>query len=111
MNYEPGKKWLEKIVRRLQSSVVRAPGPDGSKCACPCCGFLTLRERGRFEICPVCSWEDDGQDDADASVVRGGPNGSLSLEDARKNFRQFGACDERSTGSVRTPSDDEIPPR
>lgn len=29
---------------------------------CPCCGFLTLDERGTFEICPVCFWEDDGQE-------------------------------------------------
>ncbi|MFF1770133.1 CPCC family cysteine-rich protein [Streptomyces sp. NPDC058249] len=33
-------------------------GPYG----CPCCGFLTLDERGSYEICPVCFWEDDGQD-------------------------------------------------
>ncbi|HEY5317723.1 MAG TPA: CPCC family cysteine-rich protein, partial [Solirubrobacteraceae bacterium] len=27
---------------------------------CPCCGFLTLPdpERGSYEICPVCFWED-----------------------------------------------------
>jgi len=30
---------------------------------CPCCGHLTLRERGGFELCPECDWEDDGQDD------------------------------------------------
>ena len=48
---------------------------------------LTLSERGGFEICSVCWWEDDGQDDADADVVRGGPNGDLSLTQARKNFR------------------------
>ena len=36
---------------------------------CPCCGNLTLSARSRFEICPVCGWEDDGQDDADAHEV------------------------------------------
>jgi hypothetical protein len=51
---------------------------------------LTLRERGAFEICLVCGWEDDGQDDADADVVRGGPNGDVSLTEARRNFRAFG---------------------
>ena len=55
--------------------------------ACPCCGALTLDERGIFDICPVCDWEDDGQDDADADVVRGGPNGPLSLTEARRLFR------------------------
>jgi len=60
---------------------------------CPCCRHRTLRERGAFEICPVCSWEDDGQDESDAGVVRGGPNGGLSLTQAQANFRTFGASD------------------
>ena len=42
-----------------------------------------------FGICPVCHWEDDGQDDHDADTVRGGPNYSLSLSDARNNFASF----------------------
>lgn len=27
---------------------------------CPCCGYRTLRERGDYEICKICFWEDDG---------------------------------------------------
>ncbi|MGW9133071.1 CPCC family cysteine-rich protein [Streptomyces sp. NPDC055681] len=76
---------------------------------CPCCGFLTLDERGTYEICPVCFWEDDGQDDHDADRVRGGPNGRLSLTEARRNFHDIGACDERSTKFVRAPLPDEHP--
>lgn len=76
--------------------------------ACPCCGYLTLQERGGFEICPVCSWEDDGQDDHDADEVLGGPNGTLSLTQARKNYADFGACDERSKKHVRPPRLDEL---
>jgi cysteine-rich CPCC protein len=53
---------------------------------------MTLDELGANEICPVCFWEDDGQSDRDADVVRGGPNGSLSLTQARRNYRQFGSC-------------------
>ena len=71
------------------------------KVACPCCRYLTLRDRGGFELCPVCFWEDDGQDDHDASVVRGGPNAELSLEQARNNFMAFGACDVGSKAFVR----------
>lgn len=33
-----------------------------------------------------CGWEDDGQDDKDAHIVRGGPNGSLSLAQARLEY-------------------------
>ncbi|MFC9601971.1 CPCC family cysteine-rich protein [Streptomyces niveus] len=76
---------------------------------CPCCGFLTLGERSSFEICPVCFWEDDGQDDHDADRVRGGPNGRLSLTEARRNFHAMGACDERCTQFVRAPLPNEHP--
>ncbi|MEV7240869.1 CPCC family cysteine-rich protein [Streptomyces sp. NPDC093248] len=35
------------------------------------------------------------QDDHDADRVRGGPNGCLSLTEARRNVHAMGACDER----------------
>lgn len=63
---------------------------DDERLPCPCCRNLTLRERGTGELCLVCGWEDDGQDDADADEVRGGPNGDISLTEARRNFRGFG---------------------
>lgn len=104
---ERRQHWFEEYVRELTAnSVIRAPQP-GVRYACPCCRFLTLDERGGYEICPVCFWEDDGQDDQDATRVRGGPNGALSLEQARRNFATFGACDERSRQHVRAPLPDE----
>jgi len=68
---------------------------------CLCCGSRTLTAPGVFELCPVCWWLDDGQDEADADVVRGGPNGTLSLTAARANFLAFGASDPRFLGRVR----------
>ncbi|MCP4915422.1 MAG: hypothetical protein GY913_00735 [Proteobacteria bacterium] len=73
---------------------------------CPCCGHLTLRERGGFEICPVCFWEDDGQDDVDAHVDRGGPNRG-TLWEARSNFLELGACEEVAKQHARRPTPDE----
>ena len=29
---------------------------------CPCCGYPTLTERAGYEVCRICAWEDDGQD-------------------------------------------------
>jgi hypothetical protein len=58
--------------------------------SCPCCGRKTLGERGIYDICRVCWWEDDGQDNANASLALGGPNGDLSLTKARVNFIQHG---------------------
>lgn len=100
-------RWFKRYVRRLQEDSVTAEG-DGPY-ACPCCGYLTLDERGGWEICSVCFWEDDGQDDQDADVVRGGPNGPLSLSQARQNFDVLGACRERSIYDVRPPKRDEVP--
>jgi hypothetical protein len=59
--------------------------------ACPCCLQRTLEERADFEICPECGWEDDGQGDADAHIVRGGPNGPLSLARARREHLEEAA--------------------
>ncbi|XVU30560.1 CPCC family cysteine-rich protein [Actinoplanes sp. CA-054009] len=58
--------------------------------SCPCCGHATLDERGQYEICGECGWEDDGQDDHDSHVVRGGPNGSESLDQARAGYVRDG---------------------
>jgi hypothetical protein len=68
---------------------------------CLCCGCRTLSTPGAFELCPVCWWQDDGQDESDADVVRGGPNGALSLTLARANFLACGASDPRFTARVR----------
>ena len=41
------------------------------------------------EVCELCDWEDDGQDDPHADEVWGGPNGAYSLADARLNFKHY----------------------
>jgi hypothetical protein len=56
---------------------------------CPCCGYPTLSEKSSYEICILCNWEDDGQNDSNADEVFGGPNGSYSLTEARNNYRQY----------------------
>lgn len=89
---------------------VRRLAGDGPY-ACPCCGYLTLEERGGHQICQVCFWEDDGQDVHDADDVRGGPNGGLSLTEARRNFERFGAASEKVLEHVRPPFDEEHPLR
>ena len=50
---------------------------------CPSCGYPTLNERGEYEICSICDWEDDNQDDSDADEISGGPNSTLSLTKSR----------------------------
>jgi hypothetical protein len=95
--------WFDEYTARLNSQ------PRDLPLRCLCCGCKTLSERTAFEICEVCFWEDDGQDDGDANDNRGGPNGSLSLAEARANYLRFGACEEKMVENVRPPRPDELP--
>jgi hypothetical protein len=60
---------------------------------CPCCDYCTLGRRGEYFICHICFWEDSGMDDLDRPS---GPNGGMTLRQARENFERFGACDAGS---------------
>ncbi|MEM7625562.1 MAG: CPCC family cysteine-rich protein [Planctomycetota bacterium] len=61
-----------------------------SKFLCPCCDYVTLEERGVYDICPVCFWEDEERDLDDLDRVSG-PN-HVTLREARQNFADCGAC-------------------
>jgi hypothetical protein len=76
---------------------------------CPCCGFMTLIEEqpGSFDICAVCFWEDDNVQFHDPDY-RGGAN-KVSLNEARRNFLEYGAISKEFITRVRKPLDDEIP--
>lgn len=78
------------------------------KSICPCCFNRTFVSRGHWEICEVCFWEDDGQDDFNADVVCGGPNGWLSLTKARSNYVTYRVSDIRHAASVRLPHPNEL---
>jgi hypothetical protein len=70
---------------------------DAGRVTCPACGYPTIGERAAYEICSLCAWEDDGQDDNEhrppgygdyfaPDDVAGGPNHDYSLAEARTNF-------------------------
>jgi len=59
-------------------------------------------------LCPVCWWEDDGQEDQDASEVRLTVNGQLSLAKAREYYTQCGASHPRFLAYVRKPDPAEL---
>jgi hypothetical protein len=53
------------LVRRVHRSRLNAR-PHDLPLRCPCFGRKKLSKLTAFEICEVCFWEDDGQDDGDA---------------------------------------------
>lgn len=75
---------------RVQGALLVVSAPLGLPrlALCPCCGYPTLKRRAEFDICPLCCWEDDGQDDDAADAVWGGPNADYSLTEARRNFME-----------------------
>lgn len=78
--------------------------------SCPCCNFPTLSERGVYEICTVCWWEDDGQNEDSADHVWGGPNGPYSLAKACANFQKHGHMYDVGEGIevVENPSQERV---
>lgn len=75
------------------------------KYKCPCCGYYTLGNEKHYEICPVCYWEDSDEVD--------NPNeyddcNKMTLNEARKNFLEFGSCSKNSIIFCRKPRKDEI---
>lgn len=81
------REWIQIDFDRSRYPVTVSPAP-GVRFECPCCLYPTLAERGAYDICELCGWEDDGQDESDADRVLGGPNYELSLAAARENFKQ-----------------------
>lgn len=104
----PGVQWFNWYVENLEHESVVHPAEAQPAYRCPCCNSLTFCGRGHFEICPVCYWEDDGQDETDAATVRGGPNGHLNLVQARENYRRFSVCDLKYKDHVRPPRPKEM---
>lgn len=83
------------------------------KYKCKCCGYYTLTEEpvnpdiapGTFEICPVCYWEDDSLQYLHPDM-RGGAN-DVSLNEAKKNFLEFGAIEKRYVQYTRKATEEE----
>lgn len=72
---------------------------------CPCCGYLTLPERGGYDICPVCFWEDDDPEEEFGQPAPERPQGAnhVHLWQARLNYAAFGASEEWVKPYVRLP--------
>ena len=78
------------------------------KYKCPCCDYYTFEEKpnGNYTVCPVCFWEDDPIQFINADY-EGGSN-RFSLSQARQNFLDFGASDNKLRMHVRKPESDEL---
>src|SRR3989344_465877 len=77
--------------------------------SCPSCGYPTLGERGGYEICSICDWEVDNQDDPKADELWGGPNSNLSLTRSRLQIgKVLKELSENLKGDVNLNPDDVL---
>lgn len=74
----------------------------GRMYACPCCGYKTLPERGSYDLCPVCWWEDEGLEPWEYS----GPN-AQTLVEAQQAYLAERRPYRRRPGKVRAPKKQE----
>lgn len=71
--------WLSRRASQELGRTVTVVGAEPRLESCPCCGFKSLPNRGEYDVCSVCLWEDDGCEDPKR---RSGPNRS-SMENYR----------------------------
>lgn len=83
------RQWFKKHLNQFVETTGSNEKSKATRYTCPCCGFPTLHVRNLYDVCTVCFWEDDGQDDPEADEVWGGPNIDYSLSDARRNFVNY----------------------
>lgn len=60
---------------------------------CACCRQFTLPAYSEYEICPICGWIDDPNQNRDPSLLRGA--NSMSLEEARIIWAEKQANDSK----------------
>lgn len=82
--YGVTNNYLSKKCSMMKGSEIEVIGNTDHLEKCPCCGYRTIKERGFYEICPVCYWEDNGVDE----INRYSSPNHMSIEDYRqKNVR------------------------
>jgi rubrerythrin len=83
-----GGKAEEKAGRAAEEP--EAPTADERELLpCPVCGALCLEEKGAYEICPVCGWEDDPLQRREPNFA-GGAN-KMSLNEAKRVWTEKGS--------------------
>jgi hypothetical protein len=78
--------------------VERVEGKPADLLPCPACGYKTFTELGTWKTCPVCGWNSDPMQEAIPTEAIG--SNGISLEEARRNFIQFGAITQKKLAEV-----------
>lgn len=76
---------------------------------CPCCGYFTIDSEDEVivEICPVCFWQYDEVAHINPDEIIGANH--VSMNEAKKNFKKYGASEKQFQNKVRQPLFNELP--
>ena len=78
---------------------------------CPCCGYLTMKYINAndgfcVDICPVCFWQYNTKAiNSPDEIIE--PN-VVSLNEAKKNYKEYKASSKLGSINAREPMDDEL---
>ncbi|WP_278378636.1 CPCC family cysteine-rich protein [Chryseobacterium arthrosphaerae] len=79
--------YIEEKIKMQYHLPINVNGVPEELFPCACCNYKTIKEKGNYEICKVCFWEDDGNDDnSKYSHVN-----HMTLKEAKDNFKAKGA--------------------
>lgn len=90
--------YLAEYISHVFGIDVVINGEEETLLECRCCSYLTIRERGNYEICPVCFWEDDGEKNASEYSNAN----HMTLSEGRINFQENGSSNKDSEGCIIT---------
>lgn len=76
---------------------------------CPCCGYFTVESDDEIivDICEVCFWQYDVVAHNKPDTMKGANH--ITLNEAKNNYKTFGACEKRFINKVRPPKCEELP--
>ncbi|MBX9903673.1 MAG: hypothetical protein K2Y31_04900 [Burkholderiales bacterium] len=91
---------MGRYVRALRDAGVETRAElaiAGAMMDCPCCRKRSLKQRGAGELCRVCGWRDDAeQNESCPDQVIPGRNWGYSLAQAQKQFAERGSLEPLS---------------
>ncbi|WP_050009635.1 CPCC family cysteine-rich protein [Flavobacterium sp. B17] len=79
--------YIEEKIRTQYQLSINVTGVPKELFPCSCCNYKTIKEKGNYEICKVCFWEDDGNSDE----LKYSHVNHMTLREAKDNFIIKGA--------------------
>lgn len=101
-------EYLAHYLRQAGVEVTKVEGDLPYWLPCPVCNYKTFLELGTWKTCAVCGWNSDSMQEALPDEPIG--SNDVSLNQARKNFTEFGAITREKLSEVEPDGKQKYPP-